>query len=101
MCDIYEAPCKECGALIEIHLEGYNTARNEVAVFCYNHIPQENVVVWKCKRNKDSRSKKAWVMFPAKKEFLIGVRALTENAKEHRSGNSPNLAKSDIVEMRD
>lgn len=101
MCDIYEAPCKECGALIEMHLEGYTTAHNELDVFCYNHIPKEKVVIWKCRLNQSSRQRKAWAMFPAHKEFRIGVRALTDNAKEHKHGNSPNLAKSDIVEERD
>lgn len=100
MCDIYEAPCKVCGVLIEMHLEGYNTERSEIEIFCYNHIPKENVVIWKCKLNQNSRRHKTWTMFPAHKEFLIGVRALTENAKKYKYGNSPNLAKSDIVEER-
>lgn len=79
MCDIYNHQCdhEDCANHIEMHLADYETSRQEIAVFCGTHIPQDrsNGVLW---RYKPSSQKATSKMF---------VQCLTKNAKSHWEGN--------------
>ena len=82
MCDIYEAKCKVCGiGGIPIHLGDYETGRDEVEIYCGGHIPPTDCRVFVLKA-MCGKYKKGWKM---------GIRALTENAKNNAKHNTPNL----------
>jgi len=60
-----------------MHLEDFDTERDEVEVFCGSHIPpkseRKDGVVWSVQHGKNNSK--------------IFVRALTQNAKNHWKGN--------------
>lgn len=87
MCNIVNSPCKICGKDLPLHLGDYKTAPHEVECYCEEHIPDNNVrvftlieddyfVVWKIDHPK------GWKM---------GIRSLTDNAKECEECNYPNV----------
>lgn len=82
MCDCYQHKCNhnDCNIRIPMHLEDFETEREEVEVFCGSHIPSKSErtdgVVWSVRQGK-TKSK-------------IFVRALTKNAKNHWKGNHYN-----------
>ena len=49
MCDCYHAPCKVCGTMLPVHLGDFNTDREEIEVFCEDHLPEYNVRVFTLK----------------------------------------------------
>ena len=100
MCDIYTVKCKKCGKLMEMHLDGHQTEHNEIEVFCWEHIPNENIRIYECKRPNIMGCRKTWLMFPTKVTFLVGVRNLTENAIKHKEGNHPNLHVCELKEEK-
>jgi hypothetical protein len=63
-----------------MHLMDWATKHDEIEVFCKGHIPKTDVRVFtviKCGPG-------------LKRGYRVGVRALTENAKQHKNGNHPN-----------
>lgn len=96
MCYIYCAECKVCNKPIEMHLGDYDTDENEIEVFCSEHIPESNIVVWS--DNKGMSTHGEWEI----KEFstLYGVRALTDNARKNKDKNHPNISRCEISEER-
>jgi hypothetical protein len=77
------AECKGgCGEKIEMHLADFNTAPDEVEVFCQNCMPTARIggIVW---NYKDS---------PKAKWQRVFVKALTENAVDNMDGNHPNAS---------
>ena len=78
MCDIYMAKCPRCDVQTDMHLEDYNTGRDEVEVYCGRHLPDDmsDGVLW------EYAAQGGW-----RKVF---VRALTRNAAENMDGNCPN-----------
>ncbi len=98
MCEIYTTECSLCKKLIEMHLGDYETKQHEVEVFCNEHIPLVNVVVWK---GKDCwHSMKLHEQLMIGNPITVGVRSLTENARKNKDMNHPNLFSCDIVEER-
>lgn len=94
MCDIYVAECKVCGKEIDMHLGDYDTDRDEVEVYCYKHrgIKTEGVL-WRVGKGGGGGFKvgdKFWVI------------PLTENARNNRHHNHPNVGRPEIIsECRD
>ena len=82
MCDIYGARCakKGCSSVIDMHLEGYETGREEVKVFCGSHIPAK----------KERKDGVLWRIRKGKSHTRIFVVALTKNARKHWNGNCYN-----------
>jgi hypothetical protein len=98
MCDIQIINCKICKTPIEIHLGNYDTFPNEIEVFCKDHLPKENVIIWASK----SQGKRRGVQKLCDKNTYskVGIRALTTFAKLFKSGNHPNAFKCEIIEER-
>ena len=86
MCDCYSHKCNHDGCNVEIgmHLEDFETPRNEVHVFCGTHIPQD----------EDQDNGVLWL---ARKGVKVFVEALTERAKAHAFGNHPNEYDPNVV----
>lgn len=87
MCDIVNSPCKICNADLPLHLGDYDTAPEEVECFCSKHIPDTNVRVFTL--TEDDKYE-GTVSFP--KGWVMGIRYLTDNARENREMNHPNVA---------
>jgi len=90
MCDCYTTGCKICGVLLPVHLGDYMTKRGEIEVFCRQHLPIENVRIFRklgTKIHHDStiNSRKY------KPGWMMGIRPLTENAIKHKNLNNPNI----------
>ena len=101
MCEIYDHPCHVCGIMINIHLGDYSTNASEILVFCYNHIPKENVVVWDSKKeDRPVRWKGRVTLSDIYTHNRVGIRSLTMNAFLHKDVNHPNAFHCDIVEER-
>lgn len=85
MCDTYSAKCSHrgCNVYLPIHLEDFATERTEIRVYCKKHLPDHDVRVFTFGRllRGDGPLPKA-----------MGIRYLTDNARRHRDGNSPNTA---------
>ena len=96
MCDIQPVGCKVCGTPIEIHLGNWDTSLSELEVFCKDHIPKENVVIWQ----SSNRRRGVQSMCEKNTYFKVGIRALTNNAKLNKDANHPNTADSEIIEER-
>ncbi len=98
MCDIQDLYCKVCKTPIEIHLGDYETSPSEIEVFCKDHIPKENIVIWK----STSMGRRRGVQSLRDKNTYskVGIRALTENAKMNKDINYPNTGKSEIFEEK-
>ena len=97
MCEIYYDECTVCKKLIEIHLGDYETGRLEIDVFCNEHIPSNNVVIWQGKDYWYSTNLQEHLMVG--NPITVGVHALTKNARKNKDMNSPNL-NCDIIEER-
>ena len=80
MCDCYSHKCNHpgCNVRIPIHLEDYETGRDEIKVFCGSHIP----------KNRDDGV--LWTWKQGKSKTRVFIKALTDNAKNHWEGNSIN-----------
>ena len=89
MCEIYTGKCSTCGLLIEMHLGDWLTDQSEIKIFCKGHIPKENVVVWEVSND-----------YIKNKKTLVGVRALTQNAKINFELNSPNAHEVNVIEIK-
>lgn len=81
MCDIVDLPCKVCGKILPMHLGDYMTDRKEIEVYCDEHITKcSDQRVFFFKSYVDGVG------------MLMGIRDLTDNAKEHTELNFPNTA---------
>lgn len=86
MCDCYMASCAVCGEPLPVHLADFDTGREEVALFCGEHIPFQDVSVFVVI--------KRWERDPSEPEvgWRMGIRSLTDNARKHAAGNVPNIS---------
>ncbi len=98
MCNIQILKCCVCKTPIEIHLGGYDTSPDEIEVFCKDHIPKENVVIWQ----STSKGRRRGVQdLCIKNTYLrVGIRALTENARMNGKVNYPNTETCEIFKER-
>ena len=96
MCNIQILECDVCKTPIEIHLGGYDTTPDEIMVFCKDHIPKENVVVWQSKR----RRRGVQNLCTKNTYSRVGIRALTENARMNGKMNYPNTETCEIFKER-
>jgi len=96
MCNILIINCKICETPIEIHLGDYETSAEEIEVFCKDHIPKENVVVWKSLAKRNRRGIQN--LCDKNTHMKVGIRALTKNAKENKNSNHPNAYNIKIIE---
>ena len=101
MCDMFITGCAICGAPLPIHLGDYETGRNEIEVFCLNHLPSHNVTVFTTTEDELDDNlpiKKFAQLYP--EGFCMGIRYLTVNAIENKEKNVPNIASDWEVEER-
>ena len=84
MCDCFEAKCKECEVYNDIHIGDYVVERDEIEVYCKDHIPDINVEIFEL-----SQIVGKWVV-KLKRVNVIGIRYLTDEAKENRLLIHPN-----------
>ena len=98
MCEIYEHPCKICKTPIEIHLGNYETSPDEIEVFCKDHIPKNDVFVWKS--TSKGRRRGVQDICDINTYLKVGIRALTDNARMNKDSNYPNTENSEIIEER-
>lgn len=97
MCNIYNAECSTCKKVIEMHLGDYQTKPSEVEVFCNEHIPEKDIVIWQGKDYWYSVTRQDHLI--CGNPITVGVRSLTENAGDNKKMNHPNL-ECDIIEER-
>ena len=92
MCDILNHPCKICGADLPLHLGDYDTAREEVECYCEKHIPTINCRSF-CLTDDDIDPEyyKPGNPIDFPKGYKMAIRALTENARENKDKNYPNV----------
>lgn len=100
MCDCYNHPCKVCGLKLPIHLSDFDTERDEIEVFCDRHIPPKNVnvTIYICTKETYSSDAENGEYWP--KGYRMGIKSLTENAKNNRIGNHPNESNFAVWEGR-
>jgi len=96
MCDCYGAKCEECDEVLPVHLGDYDTDRDEVKVFCKDHIPDMDCRVFTtieddCDDECGTGLKKGWKM---------AIRYLTDNARMNKNKNSPNVGVDFYIEDR-
>lgn len=82
MCDCYSHKCQapKCKIELEMHLNDYDTGREEIEIYCEAHLPErlDDGVLWEVKLGRKF------------KKFF--VRSLTRNAKKNSAGNHPNVS---------
>jgi len=117
MCDCYIAHCVSCGKPIPMHLEDFNTARDEILVYCgraFCH-PSPPIrekypwwVVWKIPEEIPKEyGKDAQLRRHAEKEiaelggFKIIILPLTDTGKLNYLGNCPNMVVTRDFEVID
>ena len=88
VCDCYTDKCRVCGEEVEMHLSDYNTAPEEIEVYCGSHAPvdKSDGVMWVCGDRKSDMKR-------------VFVRALTDVARDNMSGNHPNCSFVEIWEI--
>jgi hypothetical protein len=82
-----------------MHLGDYATKRTEVECFCAEHLPDKDVRVFTLTKDdltdwgdlQRVRFNKGWIM---------GIRYLTENARNNADGNYPNVGADWDIEDR-
>ena len=94
MCDCYDHECEFCAAKLPMHLEDFDTDREEIAVLCPSCL----------KRHEDFLLGNAYTIFKdivddGQKLGRWAVVYLTETAQRHRDGNEPNTEKYEIEEV--
>lgn len=84
MCDCYVHKCEHCDWMVPMHLEDFSTERDEIQVFCEDHLPENMTdgMVWEYNDNEKVKNPRKW--------HKVFVRWLTDNARIHAQGNSPN-----------
>jgi len=101
MCDCYSHKCKLCDKQLSVHLGDFETGRDEIEVFCSDHIPNENVAVFTITEVYADEMG----CFSDEDEVYIGwkmgIRPLTEKAKYYtiEGYNHPNLASEYTTEF--
>ena len=90
MCDCYGHKCEKCNEILSVHLEDFDTEREEIKVFCENHLPRDmsDGTLWEWSDSEADTPRKWFKMF---------IRPLTENARANYRGNCPNTWHSRIV----
>jgi hypothetical protein len=96
MCNCLDIPCKVCGLKLPVHLGDYNTKPSEIECYCKGHLPKENVRVFTLINSVTGINGK-WY----RSGWKMGIRALTENARNNRTKNYPNLNISQSIEDRE
>ena len=62
MCDCYDPKCEKCGERIPVHIGDFNYPREDVKVFCKDHMPTERVTVFMLTEDDAFSSLKAgWI----------------------------------------
>ena len=93
MCDILDVPCMVCGKLLPLHLGDYETDRDEVECYCQDHLPEQNVRIFTLtdtdKHTVRARYPEEDLEYPV--GWQMGIRYLTDNAKENADMNHPNV----------
>jgi hypothetical protein len=95
VCDCYGEPCKKCGELFPLHLEDFSTGRHEIMLVCSRCMIlldlYEDTLLYKFLKTKP------YVEFAYRQDDKRGcpnryfnLYALTQNAWNHRQGNTPN-----------
>ncbi len=87
--------------IIPMHLGDYLTGRDEIEVYCSDHIPKFGkwVTIWEIGDAEDWIKKEHEKYYLEEKHFVgkrVAVKSLTKNAWRHRRKNYPNL----LLEMR-
>ena len=93
MCNIVASPCKICGKDLPLHLGDYDTEPEEVECYCSEHLPDTNVRIFTLMEDdvyEDLPYIPKSIIYP--KGWVMGIRSLTENARENRDKNYPNVA---------
>jgi hypothetical protein len=93
VCRILDYPCKLCNKLLPLHLGDYETDPEEVEVFCQDHLPDKEVRIFTL-TDTDKHTVRA--RYPNEDKaypvgWKMGIRYLTDNAKENAYMNHPNL----------
>ena len=84
-----------------MHLGDYKTARNEVEVFCSEHLPDTDVSIFTTLED-DVYDDIPYIPTTIlhHKGFRMGIRYLTENARSHADMNEPNIGSDFDIEVK-
>jgi len=97
MCNCLDAPCKVCRKLLPLHLGDYATDPSEVECYCADHLPEIDVVVF---TTTEPEQMLTGLTNHYPSGWKMGIRSLTENAKENKQINHPNVAADMSEEVR-
>jgi len=106
MCDCYDEKCHEngCKEILPVHLGDYETDRNEIIVYCRDHLPLTDCRIFTLTEDEINKEYKYYysedgvlgrtfigetLEFP--KGWKMGIRSLTNNARENKDKNHPNI----------
>jgi hypothetical protein len=99
MCDICSLKCACCDVYLPVHLGDFDTERDEVMVFCKDHIPDHDVRVFTLLEDDlYEETEPALILYP--KGWKMGIRYLTENAEKNKDMNFPNTYNEPAIEDR-
>ena len=97
MCDICSLKCVHCDVRLPVHLGDYDTDRDEILVFCKDHLPEYDVRIYTLV--EDEVTEYGNLEFP--KGWKMGIRTLTYNAEQNKDVNYPNTCADWDIEDRD
>lgn len=83
MCDCYAPKCEKCDERIPVHIEDFNYPREDIQVFCKDHMPTERVTVWMLTGDDDFCDLKAG--------WTCGIRLQDGNIEPDSVGVYPNM----------
>jgi len=88
MCDVYYEKCayEGCNVRISLHLADFDTGRDEIEAYCYNHIPEDTSDGVLFEVNDEGCPEYDEPEYNGK----MFLRALTINAKANWTGNDYN-----------
>ncbi len=80
MCDIYTHVCDHegCAFSVELHLANFDTGRDEIEIYCENHMP------------KDKEDGVVWKIVEGKSRDRFFMRCLSQKARDNWNGNNYN-----------
>ena len=91
MCDCYGHKCEFCHAILAMHLEDFDTPREDIAVLCPSCLGKHGDFL----KSKDYTIFKN-IVDDGKEMGRWAVVYLTQTARKYRDGNTPNTDKYEI-----
>jgi len=101
MCDCYWTYCKECKEVLPVHIGDFCMPREDIEVYCANHLPEKDVVVYELIEDAYYREEEFEILEGHIPGWKMGVRYLKEPPQKYGlSATEPNIGAEHIAEVR-